>query len=161
MKAGDASPRVKQLAKEQLSKASNAAHSELISCHSLAKAAAEEDKEDGDKQYRLVDNRQLAEALARSIVPPSCINLQTVAKHISWKRGHVQVEAVTAKEDVHRNPAHHCPSPWRSAGGRNDDSGRDIHTRYRTAGRCDKLIMGEVTKITIRFGEDLLGETGP
>ncbi len=73
----------------------NAARYERISVQSLV-ASGEEEEKLGETQHRLIGGHdQLAEALARSIQPPSRVELNTVVKAVKWSKGSVEVTADT------------------------------------------------------------------
>lgn len=134
----------------------NAADARLISCRSLAKAGKEEAKqEDGEKQYRLIGGYdQLAEALAKSVKAPSRVELSTIVRKVSWRRGAVEITAsrlagyteYRAPRVIVALPLGVLQSAPQSSGGIQFEP--ELPTRDAING---SLVMGNVVKLSIRF----------
>ena len=131
----------------------NAADYGRISVQSILKSNEEEEEIEGDRQHRLVGGYdQLIDALARSIKPPSRIEISSVVRSVSWSKNRVTVTADTpagsrtyrAKKAVIALPLGVLQLPADTKTGVRFEP--ELPTRKLLR---DKLVMGNVIKLVL------------
>lgn len=132
----------------------NAAESDRISVQSILDSNAEEDAQDGERQYRLIGGYdQLIHALAKHVSGESRIRCGVVVRRVKWQRGRVEitvetaagVETFVAPRTIITLPLGVLQQPADAPAGVKFEP--DLPTRSLIQ---NKLVMGDVRKFTLR-----------
>jgi len=135
----------------------NASRHDRIGVHGLIESNREEDATDGDRQHRLVGGYdQLIDALAKSVRPPSRIELNTIVRRVAWQKGRVEVTAETPSgvrtfagpRAIITLPLSILQQPADAPTGVTFAPELPLRAALR-----EKMVMGRVVKITLRFRE--------